>query len=112
MQKINSGYGALVGDEGKELFVSRKWTGIVDGEERRIVLERVVLGSEESIRRREMRRWKGRVEVGAGGRDRWGRWRLSGNERRRRVRVAREAGGVRMEKAGSGVGASGVGRWE
>ncbi|KAF8455330.1 hypothetical protein BGX38DRAFT_1258130 [Terfezia claveryi] len=95
VEKVNKDYAVLVGG-GRELFVSRNWADMEDGEERRRVLERVVIGiaGEEAVGRRERRRWKGRgVEVGVGGRDRWGRWRLSDNERRRRARVEREREG-------------------
>ena len=103
MAKVNAEYAAW-GGGGRELFATKEWAGIEDADERRCVLVKVVLGEagEEAVYRRERRRWKGQmVEVGVGGRDRWGRWRLSGNERRRRVRVGREkekergSGGVR-----------------
>ncbi|KAF8423574.1 hypothetical protein EV426DRAFT_534054 [Tirmania nivea] len=92
VQKINSDYALLA--RGGEVFVSSQWAEIAGADERTRVLEKIVMGAEEAVARRERRRWgenEGRVEVGVSGRDRWGRWRLSENERRRRARLARES---------------------
>ena len=92
INKMNNEWCALCGDRDQaSLFPVRVWKDIVNAEERERVLDLLVLGDLAHIMKRVKRRWMDYpIELGATGRDQFGRLKRSGNERLRTDRVVKE----------------------
>ena len=91
IDKMNNEWCILCGGRVQASLFPLWWKEIVDIEERGRVLEWLVLGDMKSVMRRVKRRWMGNpIELGVTGRDQFGRWKRSGNERLRTDRVVKE----------------------